>query len=1438
MSSFFGHHNVDLPSKSEPSDSSSFCVNNRGSWQIEQRAAILTFCRTVQEEPDEDKLQEETGLKSLHKNSQTSRRDVSSYVLFPARAEMVQTEETMRCPPHDTTAGFDPHSCIVVEAEKGKESLSEDEECDENNPLVEVLDVNIGEQHSLLDHDSSQEDGGLLKQEKVSGEKAVAREEECETTDVSPGLGHVSSGESPGSLEEQAFMEDGQMKDECYSAEEQNHACQQSVLLLENNDFDGCLLNLLNVSQEILEPIRRGDRNAVLYEGHEKKSGSFDMQCVSTVEHNLALELQDISLEETEVFESEDRRASLGEGHLYFEKQSVSLEEEKEENASLERHENQLEQICSVEEGNASVQANLPCQMEKSVSTENQESTVGKIIDVSAVDGQRDSFDENKVFSEKCSPSVDHVHFEIRKVSQEKSLKVQGLFMEDHKCSTKEHGGILQNDVSFEFQQVLVEDQEAEVHNLETFFFEEQNEKHNLSVKIEEENFSVKDQRASLEGPRDKENIPLEESMIFADDKMTNADDQSEVNPMRLSKRFPENPLEGEQVWELGNGGVSEEHHHILKDQQLSLDEHLWKESHNVLTPVTVDTVAARAQSKADEEDSVESTMTSVSPQLTGEPKSVCSTSKHRHPPVECTVTRTTFTRGPPSDGSAQLPPILSGLRVLRKGAAGPEHDTVAAIRPPPSAPPEQQEKAEGSFLEQISQLLNWEKNEDAKDMFGEGSEGNAEALDEQSHPSEPGDNTSVEGRKPHLSSAEAAFDAFKAFFTPKPLKKEPSERLEAVMRRIKADRDVLKALFERKPSKTVDEDTPGDKVESWSPVEEHQAALLHLKRECQDELEKLQGDFGEQLSRLKAEHLENISRLQLTLAELRTELARASALGRGERRDAAVWTGDQFLRKTFRTLCIQTDGETFVKTPPDGVGPVLQKINPGQQQQEPPPHLAASAPPVDPPAPATHTTPEETLNLPPPPPPSQPGVTPPPPPPMILGMTLLDKKPRKPAVDPSRPMKPLYWTRIQIEDNNSGTLWNTLEEPDILNTVEFENLFAKTATENKKKPLAETYEKKPKALKIKLLDGKRSQAVGILISSLHLEMKDIQQAILSMDHSVVDLETVEALYENRAQPDELQRIKRHYQTSPEDHVKLLDKPEQFLYELAEIPDFAGRARCIIFRSAFIDGIAAIQRKLHTVSSVCQALSERSSVRELMGLVLAFGNHMNGGSRVRGQADGFGLEILPKLKDVKSQDNRINLVDYVVSYYLHNMDKNAGTDKSLFPLPEPQDVFMAAQVKFEDLDRDLRQLGRDLSGSENAVQRVCANSPEKHLQPFQDKMEAFLLSARKDQVEASGQLKSAQKSFQELVHYFGLAPKAGEKEVTPAHFFMLWFEFCADFKVRWKRENKSVSKQRLKEAQMSVRRITQSDKRVETRKVNPNSLKQRLRQKQASVSSS
>lgn len=49
----------------------------------------------------------------------------------------------------------------------------------------------------------------------------------------------------------------------------------------------------------------------------------------------------------------------------------------------------------------------------------------------------------------------------------------------------------------------------------------------------------------------------------------------------------------------------------------------------------------------------------------------------------------------------------------------------------------------------------------------------------------------------------------------------------------------------------------------------------------------------------------------------------------------------------------------------------------------------------------------------------------------------------------------------------SNDTLWNNLEEPKILNAKEFEELFAKTVTQPKKKPLSEAYEKKAKARKV-----------------------------------------------------------------------------------------------------------------------------------------------------------------------------------------------------------------------------------------------------------------------------------------------------------------------------------------------------------------------------------
>ncbi|XP_021551032.2 formin-1 isoform X1 [Neomonachus schauinslandi] len=529
----------------------------------------------------------------------------------------------------------------------------------------------------------------------------------------------------------------------------------------------------------------------------------------------------------------------------------------------------------------------------------------------------------------------------------------------------------------------------------------------------------------------------------------------------------------------------------------------------------------------------------------------------------------------------------------------------------------------------------------------------------------------------------------------------------------------------------------------------------------------------------------------------------------------------------------------------PPGLGPSPPvppppPVSAGPPPPPPPPLPPSAGPPPPPPPPPLPNSPALPTSGGPPPAPPPPGLAPPPPPGLFFGVGPSSSQcPRKPAVEPSCPMKPLYWTRIQISDksqNATPTLWDSLEEPDIRDTSEFEYLFSKDTTQQKKKPLSETYEKKNKVKKIiKLLDGKRSQTVGILISSLHLEMKDIQQAIFNVDDSVVDLETLAALYENRAQEDELVKIRKYYETSKEEELKLLDKPEQFLHELAQIPNFAERAQCIIFRSVFLESISSLHRKVEIVTRASKGLLHMKSVKDILALILAFGNYMNGGNRTRGQADGYSLEILPKLKDVKSRDNGINLVDYVVKYYLRYYDQEAGTEKSIFPLPEPQDFFLASQVKFEDLIKDLRKLKRQLEASEKQMIVVCKESPKEYLQPFKDKLEEFFQKAKNEHKMEESHLENAQKSFETTVGYFGMKPKSGEKEITPNYVFMVWYEFCTDFKTIWKRESKTISKERLKMAQESVSKLT-SEKKVETKKINPTaSLKERLRQKEASV---
>lgn len=128
----------------------------------------------------------------------------------------------------------------------------------------------------------------------------------------------------------------------------------------------------------------------------------------------------------------------------------------------------------------------------------------------------------------------------------------------------------------------------------------------------------------------------------------------------------------------------------------------------------------------------------------------------------------------------------------------------------------------------------------------------------------------------------------------------------------------------------------------------------------------------------------------------------------------------------------------------------------------------------------------------------------------------------RKNPVKPSAPMKPLYWTRILAtplqqathceQDNNIvKPLWLEIEETSLDNIDEFTDLFSRQVV---KAPVKKKIEVKTKIQPVKILDSKRSQNVGILAQSLHVEFSEIENAIYNFDMSVVSLEALQQIYE------------------------------------------------------------------------------------------------------------------------------------------------------------------------------------------------------------------------------------------------------------------------------------------------------------------------------------
>ncbi|XP_042333998.1 protein diaphanous homolog 2 isoform X2 [Sceloporus undulatus] len=442
-----------------------------------------------------------------------------------------------------------------------------------------------------------------------------------------------------------------------------------------------------------------------------------------------------------------------------------------------------------------------------------------------------------------------------------------------------------------------------------------------------------------------------------------------------------------------------------------------------------------------------------------------------------------------------------------------------------------------------------------------------------------------------------------------------------------------------------------------------------------------------------------------------------------------------------------------------------------------PPPlpgHTTSTALPPPPPPPPL---PGGLLPPPPPPPPPLPGGPippppplqttfggfPPPPPPPFGGSPSLGTvpvlpfgmKPKK-KYSPEVSMKRINWTKIEPQDISKHCFWIKAKEEKFENPDLFAKLALTFATQMKvKKPVEGTEERKlaiPKkrAKELRLLDGKTAQNLSIFLGSFRMPYEEIKNIIVEVDEEKLSEALIQNLVKNLPEQKELSalaELKNEYDD--------LCEPEQFGVVMSSVKMLQSRLNGILFKLTFEEHINNIKPGIMAVTIACEELKKSENFSKLLELVLLIGNYMNSGSR-NAQSLGFNLSFLCKIRDTKSSDQKITLLQFLAAICEENY-----RDILKFP-DELEHVESASKVSAQVLKSNLDSMEKQIQRLENDIKKF-PKTEDPH-DKFVEKMTSFAKSAREQYEKLSNMHNNMTKLYDSLGDYFCFDPKATSSE--------------------------------------------------------------------------
>uniref|UniRef100_A0A8C8B3F5 Formin like 1 n=1 Tax=Otus sunia TaxID=257818 RepID=A0A8C8B3F5_9STRI len=548
----------------------------------------------------------------------------------------------------------------------------------------------------------------------------------------------------------------------------------------------------------------------------------------------------------------------------------------------------------------------------------------------------------------------------------------------------------------------------------------------------------------------------------------------------------------------------------------------------------------------------------------------------------------------------------------------------------------------------------------------------------------------------------------------------------------------------------------------------ETKTAVLEHMEELQEHVSQL----TEKLQDAENDSMAKIAELEKQLSQARRELEalRVSTHGLSPGRETEVGLRD-----------VPRDADSL-----GGRGNVVVAPCPAVPPSHPRLPSIADAPAPDPapsPAPAAPTAPPP----PPPPPPPLPGAEPssplPPAPPLPAGIKPIQTKFRMPIFN---------WVALKPSQID-GTVFTELNDEKVLQELDmsdFEEQF-KTKAQG---PGLDISALKVKATqkapsKVTLMESNRAKNLAITLRKGGRSVQDICTAIETYDQQALSLDFLELLL--RFLPTEYERtligkFEREQQPAEE-----LSDEDQFMIRFSKIPRLAERMNVMIFLGNFNDTAQLLMPQLNAIIAASMSLKSSSKLRNILEIVLAFGNYMN--SSKRGAAYGFRLQSLDALLEMKSTDRKQTLLHYLVRVITEKYPELTGFHTELHFLDK------AGTVSLDSVLQDVRSLQQ---GMELTRKEFMRQDDSVVLKDF---LKVNLEVMEKLQADS----KTAKEAYESAVEYFGENPKTS----PPTIFFPMFMRFIRAYKKAeqdielWKKQEAASKKlpiQKAKRQQMDM----------------------------------